>query len=438
MAQFLYDSEYQSLFLAECLHNVHHCEIVRDSVKAENFSDKCLQWYFDTITKSPIHLTKTTLKEELLKASAAKLIRKEDVNRYLEVYKTIAKPPLPVESEHIRETLVKFIRTQNTRKAIMDSMDLIQEESWDTVVEKITSAVNSGVDIMSMGQDYLADADARLARRAEIADVEKMATGIPDLDMVLNGGIKQKQVMMCVGGSGRGKSQLLVWLARQALLFGKNVVYFTFEITEDDIAERLDSMVSRVRPHELRLHAEEVKEKLDIFGKRYAGGRLLIKEYVPDEVTVPQLKVYLRQLSLQGTHPDLVIVDYLDLIKPHRTYGDPHFETDAICKALCGLAKEFNTRVVTASQLNRGGMVAENPDESSIAGSISKIYNVDICVYLAQTKDERELEEMRLLLIKSRNGQAGKTVKIETDYGYMTFYRRAMKKEEGEEETSDA
>ena len=106
----------------------------------------------------------------------------------------------------------------------------------------------------------------------------------------------------------------------------------------------------------------------------------------------------------------MIIVDYLDLIKPHRTYNDVHHETDAITKALRGLSKKLDVPIWTATQLNRGGMVMETPDESSIAGAVAKWFTCDVGLMLAQTKEEREDDEMRIIISKNRNGQAGRTV----------------------------
>jgi hypothetical protein len=56
---------------------------------------------------------------------------------------------------------------------------------------------------------------------------------------------------------------------------------------------------------------------------------------------------------------------------------------------------------------------------------------------MAQTKDEREDELMRLVIAKNRNGPFGRTITLGTDYSYMTFYDEQHAKEEGADEDSD-
>ena len=162
--------------------------------------------------------------------------------------------------------------------------------------------------------------------------------------------------------------------------------------------------------------------ELSKYHKRF-GSSLFIKEYPEDEVTVPELKAHLLQLTHQGFVPDLVIVDYLDLVKPHRIYHEKHTEQDAVVKALRGVSKSIDTRIWSAGQLNRGGLSMETPDESAIAGGISRLFTCDIAIFMAQTIEEREEEIMRLIISKNRNGRTGKTIKLDTEYEFLTFYR---------------
>ena len=64
----------------------------------------------------------------------------------------------------------------------------------------------------------------------------------------------------------------------------------------------------------------------------------------------------------------------------------------------------------------------EVPDESSVAGYIGKLYYCDMGIFLAQTNEEREEEVIRAIIGKSRNGPAGLSVSINTEYNYHTFY----------------
>jgi replicative DNA helicase len=384
--------------------NPHFCDVAKSAISVENFQDKQLQYFFDKLSNASIHLTQATL------------------TKYVDLYRMISVPPVPFEEEYINTHMLNFIRLNECKRAIIKSIDLIKTNDWGTIQELVMNAANAGADIMSQGTDYFAEYQDRIARRINREVERKLSTGIPELDEITYGGLKTKQLGLCVGGTGRGKSIFLQWLARVAVLLGKKVVYLTFELSEEDMAERFDSIFAHIKPNGLQDHASEALKRLSKYYDKF-GTSLIIKEYPEDTVTVPEVKAYLLQLTAQGFVPDLILVDYIDLIKPHRVYNDIAQEQAAVTKALRGLAKGLNTRIWTAAQVNRSGLAMETPDEASISGSIGKLFTADIAVFMAQTAAEREDQFMRLVVSKNRNGPANRTVKITTDYQFLTLMR---------------
>jgi replicative DNA helicase len=434
--QFAATPEYQTQVLSFMLSSPQFKEIAAEALSPDQFGNKVLQWFYKKLSESPVSLTPVTLKEELLRAARDKQIKENDLDSYVSAFELVATRPSPMVEEHIRTSIGEFIRTQQVKKAVLGSFDLIKEGKWEEISSIVTEATNAGVDLLSLGLDYFTEYEDRIVRRVNREESRRIPTGIPKLDELLNGGIKNKQMGIIFGGTGRGKSIFLQWLARVALLLGKKVVYFTLELDEDSIADRFDSMFCRIEPHRLPLNVEQSKEKLSELAPRY-GGSLWIKEYAADEVTIQGLKTYVAQLQASGVNPDLICLDYLGLVKPHRSYNDVHAEVDSITKACHGMAKSLDVAVWTADQLNRAGMVQENPDETSIAGYVGKLYTCDIGLTMGQTNDEREDGEMRLGLMKNRNGPTGRQIKVDTDYNYMQFYRAPTLGEPKKEPTND-
>lgn len=420
--QFTETQEYQIKLLAFMLSSPDFCAVAGNALQQEAFSDKALQWYFDTLSNSTQTHTSVTLKEDLFKAVKAKQIKEHDVDKYVEYYGHICQRPVPIEQQHIKENLGEFIKTQKVKHAIIESWDLVRAGNFEDLVPKMSEAVKTDLDVMDMGYFYFESTKDRLSTRLTAPILEKLTTGIPDLDSVLYGGIRPKQLGLIAGGTGRGKSIMLEWLARVAVLLDKKVVYYTLELSEEDVADRFDALFAQIKINELKTYNNDVFKSLNNLSGKF-GQNLVIKEYPADTATVDTLKHHLLQLSSIGWQPDLVIVDYLDLLKPHRSYNAVHEELDAITKALHGFSKELETRVWTATQLNRSGLTMETPDESTIAGAVAKLFTPDVAIFLAATPEEREDQEMRLLIAKNRNGPAPRTVKIDTDYSRMTFYR---------------
>ncbi len=420
--QFSDSREYQIKLLAYMLNNHDFCNIAGDVLKDEHFSDKALQWFFETLKDAKVRLTQASLQQELVKAVQAKTVRQDEIDKYVEYFDFIKIKPLPVEETHINNELGAFIRTQATKTALVEAWDLAKTGQWEEIVDKLQTAVNQGLDVLELGTFYFRDYQQRLSDRMSATRVEKLSTGVPDLDDIMYGGLKLKQLGLVAGGTGRGKSIFLAWLAQVAILLGKKVAYYTMELSDVDVAERFDALFTHIKINELKTYNNDTFNKLSTMSSRFSDN-LVIKEYPPDAATVGTIKGHLRQLSGVGFIPDLVIVDYLDLVKPHRTYNSTHEELDAITKALRGLAVEHSTRVWTATQLNRAGMVMDTPDETAIAGAVSKLFTVDVALLMAQTIEEREDEIMRIMVTKNRNGPAGRTIKLDTDYSRMTFYR---------------
>lgn len=420
----MYSEEYQVKVLAYMLQNPNFTLIAKEAIDREHFANKALQWYFDAIANATAPLTPVTLKEELLKAAKNKLIKEHEVDKVVGYYGFVKVPVVPSEEEHIQATFGRFVRRQAMKQAFLDGIDLVKsddDEKLDEAIALIEAARNKGTDILTLGHRFFADFEMRLSRRQQQDEVRRLSTGIPELDAMMYGGLKNKQMGLVVGGSGRGKSIFLEWLARVAVLMGQQVVYYTLELSEEDISERFDSLFCHIKPQELKSLNTRVYEELHKFHDRF-GNNLIVKEYPEDEASINTIKAHYKQLASIGVTPGLVVIDYLDLMKPHRHYNDINQEQASIAKACRGMSKKFNTRVWSALQLNRGGMVQDTPDESGLAGSISRMYTADALIIMAQTKDEREDNIMRLFIKKNRNGPSERTIKIATDFEHMTFY----------------
>jgi len=431
---FAVTEDFQAKTLAFMLYNPEFCSVAADSLAVEQFTDKALQWFYKRIVAQP--LSPVTLQEEMISAARSKEIRQEHIQKYVGLYDIIKRPPLPTEQDYITDKLGTFIRTQAVKKVMLDAFapgGLVETGQWEEIEEKTRAATQSGFQLQDLGKDYFGRVAERVADRAGRRAARRTPFGIPELDAITYGGLKNKQTGLIVGGTGRGKSIMLQWLARVAILLGKKVLYITMELSEEEIEDRFDSMFARIRPQELNDYQKDVIDQIDGLGTMY-GQSLRIKHFPMDTATVGTFKAFIRQLSNIGVMPDLVLIDYLDLIKPHRTYDSPTNEQIAVVKAVVGMGQEFDITIWTATQLNRGGLIMETPDEASQSGAIARQFVVDMVLWLAQTKDERMDEIMRIIISKSRIGGAGKTVQLDTDYSFMTFYRAQPEMQDDEDQ----
>lgn len=393
----------------------------KDALVHEHLSNKALQWFFSTLCDSKLVLTPISLQEEMVQAVRRKEIKEADFEAYQNHYRVIRHAPTMSDQEHIRQNLGEFIRVQNVKKAYEDTMVMAKNHQWSEIVPIFEEAVNSGHDYMDLGTNFFADYKKRVEDRASGEDITRFSFGIPKMDELTYGGLQNKQVGVVFGGTGRGKSQMLMWMAKTNVFLGKTVVYVTLELSQEKLGERLDSSLCRIKPQKLNDYNEKVIADMEGFHSKYTD-KLWIKHWPAGSQTIQGIGAYLRQLKAAGVEVDLLCVDYLALVKCHRQYSDLVAEVDAIMISITGLASEYNIGVWTADQLNRGGMVMEMPDESSVAGYIGKLYYCDIGVFLGQTNEQREEEIIRAILGKNRNGPAGRYVDVNTEYEYHTFF----------------
>lgn len=208
---------------------------------------------------------------------------------------------------------------------------------------------------------------------------------------------------------------------KRAVVNKLKVVHYTLELNEEDIAQRYDSSWTNVPIHELSSQPQLVEKRLHDANMRY-GNSLIIKYYPSGTATVGTLRQHLTALKNYGFIPDLVVVDYLDLIKPSTSYNDEYADLGAITLALRGLAGELKVPLWTACQVNRPGMSQEVVDVEHISDSFRKAQIADIVIAICSTREEHEMEIRRLFLAKNRNGPSKRTVKIRSAYNRMCFY----------------
>jgi len=117
--------------------------------------------------------------------------------------------------------------------------------------------------------------------------------------------------------------------------------------------------------------------------------------------------------------PDLVIVDYLELLRPVREIEQEHRAQQRIIEELRGLAVEQNLSVWTATQTNRQGRTVSVITDAELGDSYGKIRPVDFAISLNQTTEEFDQGRMRGYIVKSRNGRPKSIIPIHIDYNTL-------------------
>jgi KaiC/GvpD/RAD55 family RecA-like ATPase len=311
--------------------------------------------------------------------------------------------------EYCTNEIEGFCKQKAIEKALINSVELMKKGDYGQIEEKLKTAISISLN-RDLGLVYFDDPEERLIRQLET--VKPIPTLWKEFDELLYGGLLRKELILFSASSGGGKSITLKNLALNFLLQDLNVLYITLELSEDLVGRRFDTMISGVSSAIWRDHIDEIASKVSKF-KVSSKQRLVIK-YMPSGTKAYEIRAYLKEYQLQYGHmPDLLCVDYLDLMAPNRQVSaDNVFEKDKQCsEQLRNLLNEFNMVGATASQLNRSAVDADTHSHAHIAGGISKINTADVYVSIHLTNAMKAAGDIGFQFEKTRNSDgAGKII----------------------------
>ena len=326
-----------------------------------------------------------------------------------------------------------FSRHKALESAILKSADLLEKGEYGPVEDLVKQAVQIGLQ-KDLGTDYWKDPAARLKA---IKDKNgQVTTGWASLDKKLFGGFNRGELNIFAGGSGSGKSLFLANLGVNWALAGLNVVYLTFELSENLVSMRIDSMTTDIPTRDIFKNIEDVEMKVKMIGKK--SGAIQVK-YMPTGKTANDIRSFLKEYEIKtGKKVDVLLVDYLDLMMPiaKRISAENLFVKDKyVSEELRDLAMELNTLFVTASQLNRSSVEEIEFDHSHISGGISKINTADNLIGIFTSRAMRERGRYQIQLMKTRSS-SGVGQKIDLEFDVDSLRIRDLAEDEDYQEFS--
>jgi replicative DNA helicase len=323
--------------------------------------------------------------------------------------------------DYYLDLIEDFAKKEAMKDAIKQSLTLIKENRMDETEALVRQAltVSRTVDI---GQSYFKDMNDRWDRTHNAEEADKFKTLLPSLNRSLEGGLGEKELAMVIAPPGVGKSLWLVNQAVQSMMEGRKVLYVSLEMSEDKIAQRFDSVATLIPQGQLKDPSAQLKvgERLSIFQNSFPNSQLVIKEFPTGQATVNSLRALMVQLkNYEDFEPDVVIVDYLELMRPVRENQHEYQAQQRIAEELRGLAMENKFLVWTATQTNRQGRAVKVITDAELGDSYGKIRTCDFAVSLNQSEEEFDTGRMRAYVVKSRNGRPRFIVPMEVDYNIL-------------------
>ena len=402
---------FQAKIISSLLSDKKFIQTISDILEPDYFDSDANKWLCKTI-RDYFFEYKTTPTLEVMKV---KIDEMENEILQVSVVDNLKESWRNVEStdlKFVQEQTLEFCRNQVMKNAIMDSVDLIEVGQYDQIKKIVDEAMKAGSD-RDLGHDYIEGIEERLTKSTR----DTVKTGWDPIDEVMDGGLGAGELGVVVAPAGIGKTWCLQNIGAHSVKQGLNVVHYTLELNQNYVGLRYDTVFSGITTSDIKFYQDDVKKKIDAL-----KGTLLIKYFPTKSASVQTLTSHLSQIEIQGTKPDLVLVDYADILK--GVGSEKRHVLENIYEDLRGLAGEIECPIWTASQANRSSLEEEIIDATKVAEAYSKVMIADFVVSVSRKVEDKIANTSRFHVIKNRFGIDGITFpsSMNTNIGKILIY----------------
>lgn len=405
-----YGAPFQVKTIGALLTRKEFVQNIYDILSDEHFPNPAHKWIINEILRywNKYHtvISMDTLKVEVKKIDND-VLKTSIIEQLKEAYRHSDD-----ELQYVEEEFTAFCKNQQLKTALLSSVDLLNSGDYDSIRHLIDNALKAGQD-RNIGHEYNKDIETRYRQDYRPA----IATPWPMINQLTQGGLGPGDLGIVFGNPGGGKSWMMVAMAAHAVKLGYNVIYYSLELGEDYVGKRFDCYFTGRSIEEVQHHRSEVESMVEGL-----AGKLIVKEYPPKAATVSTLKAHIQKCIDAEVKPDLIIIDYIDYLRPmSKKFAERKDEIDDVYVACKGLAKEFKVAVLSPSQVNRMGAKDDIIEGDKAAGSYDKIMVADFCLSLSRKKEDKVNGTGRVHVMKNRYGMDGMTygAKIDTNNGHI-------------------
>lgn len=326
-----------------------------------------------------------------------------------------------IDDNVLQANLKEFVRRNAFYNALFDNATILERSpnNYAEVVDKCLESFDKVQKIVfndtDLGLNYFNESDM-IEHWKYIKNPEsKLSTGWEGLDYYTNGGFLKlgKMLAIFMGQAGLGKSLFLSNLAVNLLKQNLKVVVISLEMSQDVYGQRFDAHISNCDINHLNSDSDIAISRIKTFYNQHPNANLYIKEYPPRSIKTTDIELYLDNLKSAGYSFDAIIIDYLNLVLPERSYDNMYKDGLAVAEKLRALSYKYSVPVITAVQANSDGMNNENIGMENCAESRGIVHTTDFMAGLFQTDEMRENGLIGMRLIKNRLGIPGKVLNFQ-------------------------
>jgi len=404
-----YGTGFQIKVLSSLLTHKEFLLNIQDVLSEEYFDNSAHRWvikqileYFNKYHTTPsMDVLKVELKKidnEVLQVSIKEQLR--------EAYKASDE-----DLKYVEEEFSNFCKNQQLKKALLTSVDFLNAGDYDSIRSMIDNALKAGQD-KNMGHEYNKDVESRYREDQR----KTIPTPWDPFNELLMGGLGGGDFGLIFGNPGGGKSWSLVALGGYAVKLGYNVLHYTLELGADYVGRRYDAFFTNISVQTINNYRDKIESAVSEL-----QGQLIIKEYATGKASIGTIETHIKKCIDLDFKPDLVIIDYVDLLRSKKKSIDRKGEIDDIYISTKGLARELNLPIWSVSQVNRAGAKDDIIEGDKAAGSYDKMMVTDVAISLSRKRQDKVNGTGRFHIMKNRYGMDGLTfsVKVDTSTGHF-------------------
>jgi archaellum biogenesis ATPase FlaH len=344
----------------------------------------------------------------LIEVDSIAHLKEDQVRQIVETVKELHKDDIDTNMDWLVDSTEKFCQEKAIYHAIMKSIDIMNnKDSTNTkgaIPQLLTDALGVSFD-PNVGHDYLEQYEDRYDYYHRV--LEKIPFDLDFFNKITKNGLPKKTLNIALAGTGVGKSLFMCHVAASCLSMGKNVLYITLELAEEEVAKRIDANLMNITFDDLMNLPREMYQKKAENIKNKTNGTLIVKEYPTAGAGSIHFKALLNELNLKKSFkPDIIFIDYLNIcmssrIKPGASVNSYTY-VKAIAEELRGLAVEYDVPVVSATQTTRSGFVSSDIGLEDTSESFGLPATADFMFALISTEELQELGQIMVKQLKNR------------------------------------
>jgi len=384
-------------------------------IKANYFNDDTLQRLYRESKKFFLEYKKVPTKNELRElANLANLDLPED-----KFNKVFAVDLTSYNYDFLFKYTKAFIFYKNLNESVIDVLSYlkttdINPENVELITNEVRSKFNDKLNVSftnaESGLDFFNPVD-----HVQLSKIGN-PTGFKFFDKTLGGGWNPKTLVVFQGRPKVGKSMVLSNIAGRAFVAGCQVGIATLELSDRKYMKRLGSMVLSIpfKEYDAMLDSSQVNtvaSKMKSLKETVSTlGELQVKEFPTGTATAIDIENYFLKVQQNtGKKFTIIVVDYINLMRPMREQGSTYEKIKVISEELRAIAIRNEWCIITATQIKRDAVDDQDLSMSDIAESFGLVHTVDSLFGLMRGPMEKR---MKIKLIANRDGGYNESFKM--------------------------